>query len=75
MTGFFGTLFDSLPGSIASSTAANIGVFAPLFELMGGIILAVFLVSVVIGFFSRPGSPQAGTGEHMDFNDMIPDDI
>lgn len=59
---------STIMGSVATSTTSYIVVFAPIFEIMAGIILAVFLITAIIGFFSH-------RGQGVDFDDILPDDM
>jgi hypothetical protein len=55
-----------LMGSIASSTSSYIGDFAPVFEVMAGIILAMALVAFLVSLFAH----RSG-GEGINIDDTI----
>lgn len=50
---------------IASSTTSSLATYTPIYVLIGGLVLAVGVISAILGFFG------AGSGEHMDMDDTI----
>ena len=69
-----GTSATTIMTSIASSTTTNLGTFAPIFEIMAGLILAMALIAWVVSLVAHRGNPQGG-GEGLDFDAILPDDI
>lgn len=55
-------------GWIASSTNASFTTYSPIFTFVGGIVLAIFVITAIIGFLGR-GS--GGEVEGMDMDDAI----
>jgi len=52
-------------GTIASSTTEYFGTFSPLFEMIGGLVLAFVVMAFIVSLFARRGG--------MSMDDALPD--
>lgn len=64
-------LVNGITVEIASSTTSYLGVFSPIFLLIGGIILAFGIMAYLVGFLTGNREPI----ETIDFDNDLADDL